>query len=596
MNEPCDIRVRLLQLLVSGPASLRSLTVHFPKWQVYRIAKELRAEGLVVPGSRTGTWQLTASGVSAAEHPGEPQSPPVTWPTLPGVPHLELLPSREHEALGRLILLAATARKAYDHHHASFVLYSSSGLKGKTFTARWAALVLGGGEVLHAVAEGGRSLGARRRGDGQIAAVRSALAGTLLMIDEWRRGSADVRRITTMLISGDRSIPLEDEAIIVNAVILLAMNSPRDATSVESATGLDAAMIRRCIAADLEHITLDPTFARDGEERLDRARAMGPVTLPDIRPVDERALRDRIADALEAVLDSTERMGSLDLVLLGQLAVAACAWGLSAEDAVAMVVHDACVAWNTTGWTQVAWERSLAEVLGRETEERLEPTMAPVVAEEQDLGEYDYEARVAELDRVARAHGAGEPQVLEQRLALATAVDRAGLDHAHLPGLVELLRIVRGPDRRPTDRLRVLSALDDLHVDPREALGVLALVPGGRELGLDAVDLLLVLRGIEEAGLDLRAVGPWLVEILREHGRIDGEIMNAQAELREWRLKVREAAEDLATVNARIKKLSKVLERASREPTLARSLRLADSEVGRDVLEAATKAAGEIAG
>lgn len=129
---------------------------------------------------------------------------------------------------------------------------------------------------------------------------------------------------------------------------------------------------------------------------------------------------------------------------------------------------------------------------------------------------------------------------------------------------------------------------------------MLALVASGRELGLNAVDLLLVVHGIHDARLDPAEVGPWLADVMREHGRIDGGIEEAQSELRAWRSRAREAAEDLATLNARIKKLGKIIDRASREPTLARSLRLADSEHGRDVLEAAmkaaVKAAGEIAG
>jgi cell division septum initiation protein DivIVA len=123
---------------------------------------------------------------------------------------------------------------------------------------------------------------------------------------------------------------------------------------------------------------------------------------------------------------------------------------------------------------------------------------------------------------------------------------------------------------------------------------VLALVGGGLQLGLGAEDLALVAMGIEEAGLDPAEVGPWLADVMREYDQLDGEVLKAQSELREWRVRVREAAEDLATVNARVKKLSRILERAGREPALARSLRLADSEVGRDVLDAALRAAEEI--
>ncbi|MBX3467750.1 MAG: hypothetical protein KF878_12775 [Planctomycetes bacterium] len=592
-----DIRVRLLELLATGPASLRPLFAEFPRWEVYAALKELREEMLVMPGPTKGTWQLTQAGVQAAEGaPVPPARSPMNWPTLPGVPHLDVLPSREHQALGRLVLLAATARRHYEHHHASFVLFSRSGLRGKTWLGRWASLVLGGGDVVHAVAEGGRSLAARRRGDGQVAAVRAALGRPMLMIDEWRRGSTEVRRLTTVLIHGDRFVPFEDAQIQVAAVILLAMNSPAGAESVEEATGLDAPMIRRCLVTFLERVVLDAAFARDGEERLDRVRELGPVALPDVRPgaVDERSLRDRIADALEVVLDSRERMGSLDLVLLGQLAVAACAWGLSVEEAVAMVVHSCCVLWATTGWTAAAWEERLAEVVGRD-EDAHEVEEADVVMEDDIKCDHAWEDRVAELDRVARAHGAGDPTVLDYLLRLAAAVRGVGLGAKDLAGIREMLTIVRGRDVDAEGRLRVLAAMDECEISPEEARRVLEVVAAGREaFGLGAEDVMQMLRGIGEAGLDPGEVGAWAAWSMAELGRLDGEVELARSELRRWRRDVGEAADHLATLNARITKLAELIGRARSEPGLARLVVMADSERGRQVIAQVMRAAEEI--
>ncbi|MCW8139963.1 MAG: hypothetical protein KIT58_13780, partial [Planctomycetota bacterium] len=404
------------------------------------------------------------------------------------------------------------------------------------------------------------------------------------------------RRLTTVLIHGDRFVPFEDAQIQVAAVILLALNSPTGAESVEESTGLDAPMIRRCLVACLERVQLDASFARDGEERLDRVRELGPVTLPDIRPglADERALRDQIADALEVVLDSPERMASLDLVLLGQLAVAAVAWGLSVEEAVAMVVHSCCVLWATTGWTAAAWEERLAEVVGCGHEAR-EVEEVDVVMEDDIEGDHAWEDRVAELDRVARAHDAGDPATLDEALGLAAAVRGVGLGADDLAGIRELLRVVRGASGDAEGRLRVLAIMDECEISPEEARRVLEVVAAGREaFALGAEDVAMMLRGVVEAGLEPHEVGAWAAWSLRALGRLDGEVELTRAELRRWRREVREAAEILATINARVAKLGEMIARAKVDPALARLLAQADSERGREVVAQVLRAAEEV--
>src|SRR5690606_1957087 len=107
-------------------------------------------------------------------------------------------------------------------------------------------------------------------------------------------------------------------------------------------------------------------------------------------------------------------------------------------------------------------------------------------------------------------------------------------------------------------------------------------------------DMVAMVRGVVEAGLEPHEVGAWAAWSVGKLGRIDAEILEAQAELRRWRRGVREAATDLATVNTRVAKLAEVIERAKVEPGLARLLAQADSERGREVVAQVLRVAEEV--
>lgn len=295
-----------------------------------------------------------------------------------------------------------------------------------------------------------------------------------------------------------------------------------------------------------------------------------------------------------AVLDSQERIGQLDLVLLGQLAVSAVAWGLPLEDAVALVVHDCCVLWTTTGWTKAGWEAGLVEALGRGAVPVIVENVAVPVVDEVSV-ELDYGARVAQLDEVARAHGAGDPEVLERRLQLAEAVREAGIRQKDVEGLRHLLGIVRGAGAEGEERLRVLADMDAGSVGAAEVRRAISVVAGGRALGLDGADVVRVMQGIEDAGLEPAAVGAWAVQVMADLGAIDQQVAFAQAELRRWTERVLERATDLATANARIEKLSEIIQRAKAEPALGAAYRLAESEREREVVAQIFREAAEIA-
>ena len=600
MTEDDDVGGELLRHLASAPAALKPLLLRHKRWAVYRALEAARADGLVGPGPARGTWQLTPEGQGRAQGPDPAPAPAVTvWPDLPCSAHLAVLPSPEHRALGRLIVLARTARQHYERHHASLVLYSSSGLRGKTWLGRWACEVLGadaGQACVHAVSESGRSLAARRKANGEIAAVRQALSGPVLLIDEWRRGSSEVRRLTTVLIHGDTSVPVEDESLSVCAVILLAMNSPAGAASPEAATGLDAAMIRRCLVVDLERVQLEATFARDGEERLDRVRALGPLALPTIAldASEERALRDRVADLLPLLLDSPERTGALDLVLLGQLAAAACAWGLSPEDAVTLVLHDAATLWTTTSWTAPGWEGRLLSALGRPggagAVVPVDVPVAPAPAGSEDVSELDWWGRVDALDRVAREHGLSEPEELRRALDVAAAADGGSPDDVRrameiwrgldgLPwqtapdGAVRITRCMLrldGPGGGQAEtRRRVLARLDSAGLD---VVGVAELALEAQALGWGspgdaAVDLRRLARVEDELGVQ----GDQLEQVVAELRRLGGDpaavvksVLALLQRAKTVRLAVEEREARLAARERRLRAVNRWAEEAER--------------------------------
>ncbi len=492
MSSP--IETEIVEHLRSGPAGMRPLLARRPRASVYAALARLRERGAVVPGARAGTWRL----VDADEPPAA--APPPTslgWPGLP-FPHLAHMPSPAHRAVPELVLLSRLVRLSYERHHGSYVLYSARGLKGKTFTLAACALMLGlePESVVHAGFETRGSLGVRRRSTGEVAGVRAALTGPLVAIDEKGRGSRQAQEAVELLLHGHRTVPLENgQRLDLAAVVMVALNSPDGAADVQAATGLDEPMQRRCHLARLDDVELDPAFAADGEERLERLRQLGPVQLPE--PGDravEGALGEQIARALPQVLDAPERAETIDVVMLRQEAVAATWLGLTPADAVALVLHRSALLWATTNWTAPCWEQRLAAALGRDRAAEA-PAACPVavVTPAADDAALDFEARLAELDRVARAHGAGEPAVLDERLRLAAVVHEVGLGPDAAPGLRALLELVRGPQGEPGERLRLLADLDDMDVAADAAARHLRAAEAARRvLGLEPEEVAAV--------------------------------------------------------------------------------------------------------
>jgi hypothetical protein len=196
----------------------------------------------------------------------------------------------------------------------------------------------------------------------------------------------------------------------------------------------------------------------------------------------------------------------------------------------------------------------------------------------------DYENRLMQVDRAIRDAGV-ELADLPGLLADGAGLRRHGLRVEHLHGLRVLAGLVRGSDGEGVARLRLLSVMDELGLEPGEAGRLLAVAAAGRDvLRLAPTDVMLLMRGITEAGLEPAQVGAWLNELLDEQGRLDGHVEVAREEVREWRRRRLAAAEDVVELQRRVRALARVLERAEREPELAAALGLAERELGCEVV------------
>lgn len=590
-----EIETAILEHLRDGPASVAPLRSRYAKASIYDALRRLRSRGVVVPGDGEGVWRLVQTEPAALDPTAPDQH---VWPRLPW-PHLDLMPSTLHRAIAEPVLLSRLVRLAYERHHASYVLFSAQGLRGKTWLMTALAIMLGVEDpesvIVHAGTETRGSLGVRRKGNGEVAQIRAALGGPILGIDEKRRGGRDVQKVIDVLISGSRSIPLEDRTLDVWAVIMIALNCPEGVTDIQEATGLDQPMQRRCLIANLDGVQLDGTFARDGEERLERLRALGPIALPEPGGLQaEVALGERLGEILPTLLDTPERMSSVDVVLLRQQAVAATWCGLSTRDALALVLHHACLIRATTGSVHPDWEARLAEAVASPGQE---PDPAPL--EPPHVFEPDpYQQRIEHLDEVARAHGLGEPAELEKALAVWSAMREAGVlpPVEKVPALAETVTAVAGPALDPAGRVRVLTTVDKLGLTAADAERVLRVAAAARAtLGLEPEDLGVLAGELERSGYDAVAFVEWAVAVARKLGRLEGAVDEKKRELRAWRKKTEAAATDLMTINLRIEKLAGTIKEAHGVPALQPALRRADDEIGKAVIAKILKAAEEIA-
>lgn len=201
-----------------------------------------------------------------------------------------------------------------------------------------------------------------------------------------------------------------------------------------------------------------------------------------------------------------------------------------------------------------------------------------------------YEARLAELDRVARAHGMGEPSALEHALRLVAALRAAGLAGLapeDAPGLVALVQLVGGPQAGA--RLALLGAVDDLELEPEHASEVLrVLAASDAALGLGVDDMIAVAHELARAGFEPRAMARRVAAAVRRHGSLAQELRQHEVQVRVEKRRAVQAARDARTLEARVQRLSWLLSRA-RRAGLGDAIDAADDLIGREVYAQAAR-------
>jgi hypothetical protein len=465
----------LRHLREAGGGSLKPLMTPsgpLPRTTLYRFADALLSQGYVV-SSEADNYAITDRGRERLDAAGAlPAS--AAEPHLP-ISGLRLFPSPLHRAVGELAVLAAMARRSYERHHPSFVLIGSP-LRGKTWTMRACCALLGADEkhaILHAGAETRGSIGARRNAKGEMTTKRAALEGPVLGIDEWLRGSKSVQEQTALLLHGERSIAFEgDEPLEVRSVVMLAMN-PQSDGDLTARTGLDPAMIRRSFVVNLDRASLAESFADDGEERLEKIAAAGCPELPPSGDPDHgKRARTVVRRVLEETLDGPERLGLLDTHLIGQLVVAATGF-LGFDDAVALVMRDALLCYETLDWTHSSWRERLVDALARlaQRSEARHSHREPVAPANDNP--YDYTRKLGALAARCRKLGL-EPDAAEERIRLVEEGRRGATDRETLGAATEA-RQAGGRRASRSSKSRERDSAGDacrgLHAQHHRALG-----------------------------------------------------------------------------------------------------------------------------
>ena len=430
------------------------------------------------------------------------------------------MPTAQHRAVIELILAALAARRAdlSDDHHPSFALLGPT-LAWKTSTGRFLVGMLGleaSEVILNLATESGRSVWLRRDARGNIIFRRNILTSPFLVLDEFLEADAKLRASLHHFLSGKKVVPVENESVTIEPVVLVTLN-PRVKKSLEERTSWSPAQLRRMILCDLDHVPL-PDLALIGHMPLDAVAQAPSFELPSLRH-DCRAWRPHILRLLRAVLtaDGLERVDSEMIALL-------CS-GMTAliedpERAIQQVVHDFALTVDTLKWTQPDWSGTVS---GFSLQGPLPPTVAvslpetiraPVVEEDVITLRRHIMSDTAKESLLPPFSISEEQKAKLLYFAMREQVSPSWALEALLEYYVKIVQSKR-------------SALDDLH----------SIVELSKELELRTIpvkDLNLVMRlraGLQEKQLEPEDLDPALdlLGILRAHGLKVGSASCEQA-------------------------------------------------------------------
>ncbi len=443
--------VIILRHFRDGPALARDLLDAVPRTTVYRRLAALADEGLIEKdGSR---YALTPAGEARLdqEQPGAPGD--ALEEAERHLPHLGLMPHALYRAVLLLVACAVSARshRLLGQHHAGFVLFGPR-LTWKTWFGRAACLLAGvdpDRNVIYAPAESGRSIHARRNAAGETVTTRDAFQSRVAVLDEYGRAAPQVRRLAQVHLFGQLSYPFENEQLDAPAVPVLCLNPIEGKSTLEGKLGLDEAMLRRVVPVSVDGAAIPAHLLTEGDVVLEQIASLGPATFAE--PESGWIPRNEVRIALQATLDTPERVAGIDLVMVAQLAAGATGW-LSKELAIEAVLTAYLTTVTPLGWTQPDWPLRLRDALQHSDRRATSdpepvPAPAPVI---QASGAYDYRARVAVLLETCNELEIS-PKNAKERLELVGALHALGLTAQEVNSLSEALR---HEGRAPADFLR----------------------------------------------------------------------------------------------------------------------------------------------
>ncbi|HVY60990.1 MAG TPA: hypothetical protein VHF22_05020 [Planctomycetota bacterium] len=331
-----------------------------PRSGVYRVLAKLVETGHV---RKDGTsYCLLRSGREALEAAATPSPSPMVAPTLAEhLPHLRHAPTPFHGALLELIACAIVARchRIRPSHHPAFVIFGPK-LKWKTWITRAACTMAGGDptrDVIYLGTETGKSMFLRKDAKGRRVTIRQTLDKLVVGLDEYLRAKPDVRQLLHVYLFGDISVPEENTTLTIQPVPIVTLNPRETEASLEDRLGLDEAMLRRSILADLSHVVIPQKLLTEGDGLIDKMRGLGAAEFPKPRRPDWEP-RDAMKEVLLSALDTPERLAGIDITMLAMLATAATAW-LEPEAALRLVATNYLSIVEHLRWTKPEWRKGL---------------------------------------------------------------------------------------------------------------------------------------------------------------------------------------------------------------------------------------------